>query len=269
MPYVTKVAPDFNVTDNPGMCLALVEAAYNTPEPFDSMYGCARDSWDASGFKHETNEMPGVPVPVFFSWVGTINGVTKDWGDARIFVPGRGVFGSPLHWDDPAGNSWVADLNEIERLIPGAKYLGWTEDISGYRVVDYVEDVVPAPVEPVPAPEPAPVEPVKPDVKPENEEHEEKPVAPENKQDIEAEIAKQQALAAKIQPADLGSIITHPGARKAVWAVYGLLGIFIVGFMGGLTAIGAIAPEWFLFATGAYTAVGPAFASLAIANIKK
>lgn len=151
MPYVEKFAPNFNTVSRPGMCLALVEDAYNTPEPYTSAYGCARESWDASGFKHETNEMPGVPVPVFFSWVGTIDGVTKDWGDARIFVPGRGVFGSPLKWSDPVGNSWVADLNEIERLLPGAKYLGWTEDISGFRVVDYVE----AP-QPEPAPEPAP-----------------------------------------------------------------------------------------------------------------
>lgn len=150
MPYVEKFHPNFDVVSEPGMCLALVEEAYNTPEPFDSMFGCARDSWDASAFKHETNEMPGVPVPVFFSWVGTINGVTKDWGDARIFVPGRGVFGSPLNWDDPVGNSWVADLNEIERLIPGAKYLGWTEDISGFRVVDYVDSPQP---EPTPEPQ--------------------------------------------------------------------------------------------------------------------
>ena len=132
----------------------------------------------------------------------------------------------------------------------------------------------PAPVTPAqpvePAPEPVQPEPVKPDVKPEDQEHKEKPVAPItpiSKEEIEAQIAKQQALVAPIKPADLGSIITNNKARKIVWSIYGLLGIFIVGFMGGLTAIGAIAPEWFLFATGAYTAVGPAFASLAIANI--
>jgi outer membrane biosynthesis protein TonB len=125
------------------------------------------------------------------------------------------------------------------------------------------------PVTPTPEPEPTP-EPAKPDVKPENEEHKEKPVTPItpiSKEEIEAKLAAQQALVAPIKPTDLGSIITHNKTRKVVWAVYGLAGIFIVGFMGGLTAIGAIAPEWFLFATGAYTAVGPAFASLAIANI--
>lgn len=70
-----------------------------------------------------------------------------------------------------------------------------------------------------------------------------------------------------LQPADLGAIITNAKARKIVWAIYGLAGIGIVGLMGGLTAIGAVAPDWFLFVTGTYTAVGPAFASLAIANI--
>lgn len=127
----------------------------------------------------------------------------------------------------------------------------------------------PEPVQPAPEPTPEP-EPVKPDVKPEDQEHKEKPVAPItpiSKEEIEAKLAKQQALVAPIKPADLGAIITHPVARKIVWAIYGITGILIVGFMGGLTAIGAIAPEWFLFATGAYTAVGPAFASLAIANI--
>lgn len=70
-----------------------------------------------------------------------------------------------------------------------------------------------------------------------------------------------------LKPADLGAIITNAKLRKIVWSIYGLAGIFIVGFMGGLTAIGAVAPEWFLFTTGTYTAIGPAFASLAIANI--
>lgn len=153
MPFVQKITPNLNVTTAPGLCLEFVERTFNTPEPFDSQFATARDSWDASGFKHETNELPDAAVPVYFSWVGTIDGVTKDWGDCRLYVPGRGVFGSPLNWTDPVGNAWVADLNEIERIL-GAKYLGWTEDISGYRVVDYVD--APTPPAPTPTPEPAP-----------------------------------------------------------------------------------------------------------------
>ena len=91
-----------------------------------------------------------------------------------------------------------------------------------------------------------------------------KPTSPE---EIQAAIARQNALVANIKPADLGAIITNPVTRKVVWAIYGILGIFIVGVMGGLTAAQWLAPEWFIFSTGVYTAISPAFASLAMANI--
>lgn len=85
----------------------------------------------------------------------------------------------------------------------------------------------------------------------------------------EEQLERQESLVAGIQPVDLGAIITNGFARKIVWAVYGLTGLAIIALMGGLTAARWLAPEWFIFATGAYTAIGPAFASLAIANIKK
>lgn len=187
-----------------------------------------------------------------------------------------GNFVNFAHAEDPYGNG-----NDVwfQGISGNWFYSGAFTDAGTHDLTD-VTVYAPAPVEPTPTPEPkptpepAPVEPAKPNTKPENIEHKEKPVAtpsakPTSPEEIAAAVAKQQALVAPIQPADLGAIITHPGARKVVWAIYGLTGICIVGFMGGLTAIGAIAPEWFLFSTGAYTAVGPAFASLAIANIKK
>lgn len=131
--------------------------------------------------------------------------------------------------------------------------------------------VVPAQPEPKPEPKPLPEEPKKkPSTKPEKNEHKEKPVAPiapVTKEEIEAQLAKQGAIVATIKPMDLGSIITNPVTRKVVWGIYGLVGLFIIALMGGLTAAQWLAPEWFIFATGAYTAIGPAFASLAMANI--
>jgi hypothetical protein len=141
----------------------------------------------------------------------------------------------------------------------------------------------PAPVvEPVaevkPEPTPTPIkktEPEKKNIVTTPKKKTEKPVPPVekapivtlSKEEIQAKLAKQQALVSTIQPADLGAIITHAVTRKIVWAVYGLTGLFIIAVMGGLTAAQWIAPEWFVFATGAYTAIGPAFASLAVANI--
>ena len=175
-----------------------------------------------------------------------------------------GNFVNWIHGQDPYGNG-----NDVwfQGVSGNWFYSGAFTDAGTHDLAD--ANSYPAPVEPTP--EPTPVVPA-PSVKPENTEHKEKPVStpsaqPQTPAELQAAIAKQQALVSGVKPADLGSIITNNKVRKVVWVVYGLLGIFIVGFMGGLTAIGAIAPDWFLFTTGAYTAVGPAFASLAIANI--
>lgn len=86
---------------------------------------------------------------------------------------------------------------------------------------------------------------------------------------IEKEQKAVYEAAAVFVPTDLGSIITDNKVRKIVWSVYGLVGLGILAVGGGMTAAHWLAPEWFIFATGSYTALGPAFASLAVANIKK
>lgn len=181
-----------------------------------------------------------------------------------------GNFVNFIHGEDPYGlgnDVWFQGVSG-NWFYSGAFTDSGTHDLNDVTV--YAP--TPTPVEPVVIPEPTPVVPEVIVPKPENIEHKEKPVSTpsavaQTPAELQAAIAKQNALVAGIKPADLGSIITNPVTRKVVWAVYGLAGIFIVGFMGGLTAIGAVAPEWFLFTTGTYTAVGPAFASLAIANI--
>lgn len=79
---------------------------------------------------------------------------------------------------------------------------------------------------------------------------------------------EQAALTATINPADLGSIIGSPRIRKIVWSVYGIVGLVFVAVGGGLTATHLLAPEWYMFALGAFTAISPAFSGLAVANIK-
>lgn len=102
--------------------------------------------------------------------------------------------------------------------------------------------------------------------KPEQTEQE-KPMPELTKEEIAAAIAQQQTVTGQIKPVDIGSIIKNNTIRKAVWATYGVVGLVLVGGIGGLTAIQALAPEWFMFTVGAYAALGPAFSSLAIANI--
>ena len=185
-----------------------------------------------------------------------------------------GNFVNFIHSQDPYGNG-----NDVwfQGISGNWFYSGAFTDAGTHDLTD-VTVYAPTPVEPTPTPvEPTPeVTPEtpkpKPSVKPENNEHQEKPMPtpsakPTSPEEIQAAIARQNALVAGVKPADLGSIISNPVTRKVIWAIYGITGLFIIGIMGGLTAAQWIAPEWFIFATGAYTAISPAFASLAVANI--
>ena len=184
-----------------------------------------------------------------------------------------GNFVNWCHGQDPYGNGndvWFQGVSG-NWFYSGAFTDAGTHDLNevapGNNVLPPVEPVTPT--EPVTPVEPeVPVEDTvqsedKPSVKPESNEHLEKPVTKPSKEELTA----QGALVSGIKPADLGVIITNPVSRKIVWAVWGITGLFIIGVMGGLTAAQWLAPEWFIFATGVYTAVSPAFASLAIANI--
>ncbi len=195
-----------------------------------------------------------------------------------------GNFVNFIHGEDPygAGNDvWFQGISG-HWFYSGAFEDQGTHDLNDVTVYT----PAPTPVEPTPVTPPVKEEVVitietekekevtitKPSVKPESIEHKEKTMAEPTaspKAGVTAEewIAKQNQLAAGLKPADLGSIITNNKARKIVWAIYGIVGVFIVGIMGGLTAAQILAPVWFIFATGSYTAIGPAFASLAMANI--
>lgn len=177
-----------------------------------------------------------------------------------------GNFDGWIYGEDPYGNG----NNIWFRGISGNWFYSGTfqdpgiHDLADLNPAPQPTQEEPKPVEPTPEPvdlqpTPEPTKPVDP-IQPEKE----KPMTPQETAEI---IARQQALAASIKPADLGNIITNNKVRKVVWAIYGVLGLCILGFMGGLQAIQAIGPEWFMFIVGAYAALGPAFSTLAIANI--
>ena len=170
-----------------------------------------------------------------------------------------------------AQRNWGGDNAQIEANMHKLIELNGNKRLfAGDTVILEAPAPAPAPA-PVATPELVPVvEETKPEVKPEASEH--KPIpkgetmeTPE--QDKTAALEYQKAMVAPIKPADLGTIITNNKTRKIVWAAYGLVGLAIVAVMGGLTQAQMIAPQWFLVATGSYTALGPAFSSLAIANI--
>jgi hypothetical protein len=134
--------------DYPGWCERFVWNAFNRV----AVYGAntARESWDKSAFKHADRNLPGVAVPGYWSWVGTIEGVRKDWGHAAVILPDGRVLTSPLSWSAGYSQQIVGSIDEVSRIL-GATWLGWTEDQRGGRVVSWIDGPAPAPT-PTPTP---------------------------------------------------------------------------------------------------------------------
>jgi LysM repeat protein len=143
MPWSQKVAPNLQAQDYAGYCLRFQQKVF--PGSPVTYYPTARAAWDASGFKHAEYPDGSAAVPLSYSWVGSISGITQDWGHAAVFIPGYGVLSSP---GSGYGQKLFGSIDECGSYF-GATYLGWTEDVGGFRVVDYVEA-------PAPSPEPAP-----------------------------------------------------------------------------------------------------------------
>lgn len=145
MAWVQKVEANLGAQDYAGFCLRFQQYAF--PGSPVTYYPTARSAWDNSGFQHAEYPSNDAAVPISYSWVGTINGVTQDWGHAAIYVPGRGVLSSP---GSGYGQQWFSSIDDLARRW-GLTYLGWTEDVGGFRVVDWVDSPAPAPA-PTPAP---------------------------------------------------------------------------------------------------------------------
>jgi nucleoid-associated protein YgaU len=148
MGWTQTVAPNMGTKDYPGWCERFVWNAFNRV----AVYGAntARQSWDKSAFKHATRELPGVAVPGYWSWVGTIEGITQDWGHAAVILPDGRVLTSPLSWSAGYNQQIVGSIEEVSRIL-GATWLGWTEDQRGGRVVAWTDSPTPAPA-PTPSP---------------------------------------------------------------------------------------------------------------------
>lgn len=143
MSWAQKTPVNDAAQDQAGFCLRFQQRVF--PGSPVTYYPTARTAWDNS--VQHAGEYPdgSAIVPISYSWVGTINGVYQDWGHAAVFFPGRGVLSSP---GSGYGQQWFGSIDELAQRW-GLTYLGWSEDVGGFRVVDYVD--APAPT-PAPAP---------------------------------------------------------------------------------------------------------------------
>lgn len=118
------VQPNLNVKGTLGYCLVYVRDVFSAP-------WAGADAWTSwnhhTQFRH-TDALPsGVYVPIWFD--GYWNG--ERYGHTAVYKDGK-VWSSPYK----AGQSFavLSSIAEVERIYK-MKYVGWSEDIGGKRVV--------------------------------------------------------------------------------------------------------------------------------------
>jgi hypothetical protein len=133
MAWTSTVSASLSTRDTPGSCLRFVQSAFGAPaKHFD-----AKEAWEATEFKHADRDLPNVSCPVWFTWSGTVNGRFHDYGHVAVWSPESGKFlSSPLWWAAGVNSQWVDSLEDFTRILgPSCKYLGWSEDLNGLRIV--------------------------------------------------------------------------------------------------------------------------------------
>lgn len=125
------VSPNTSVKEHAYWCLSLVRKVFRQP----AVEPTAWVGWQKTKHKHTSRTLPSVAVPVWFSWWGTVDGVYQNWGHVVAYIPGKGFLSSPT---SGYGQLWFKSIADVERSL-GMKFVGWSEDISGGRVAQYVK----------------------------------------------------------------------------------------------------------------------------------
>lgn len=133
MSWQQLVTPNTSVQDYAGFCLRFVQSVNGSP----ARYASAWDAWLATEHKHETRDLPDVSVPCWFEHWGTYGEPPTygNWGHVVQYVPGAGFVSSPVGKLGTYGQSWFGTLEEVERTF-NARFVGWSEDINGLKVVE-------------------------------------------------------------------------------------------------------------------------------------
>jgi hypothetical protein len=133
MAWTQLVDPRLDTTDTPGSCLRFLQTAFNTRAQHYSAF----IAYGATQYKHFGRIMPNVAVPVWFTWYGTVNGDTRQWGHVAVWVPSVGKFlSSPLWWSAGKSSQWVDSLDDFTRILGAScKFLAWSEDLNGTQIV--------------------------------------------------------------------------------------------------------------------------------------
>lgn len=124
MSYIQLVAPDLSVVGHIAYCL---EYADNVAGLSNGEYS-AWIAWQNTQFPHTDPIPTDVAVPCWFEYYsGGVNLGHVVWS-----IQGQQFYSSP--YKQTIGHNVMNSIAEVEQLY-GVKYVGWSEDISGLKVV--------------------------------------------------------------------------------------------------------------------------------------
>ncbi|QEX10974.1 hypothetical protein F6X56_15225 [Rhodococcus erythropolis] len=128
------VQPYYNINEKAGMCLSYARRVFGA----GIVETTAWEGWTKAQFKHADRDFPaGLAVPVWFDWWGQLPGDNQkyQYGHVAIRAADGKVWSSPL---SGVGRTWFNTVDDLVRAFGnGMRYVGWSEDISRVKVVDF------------------------------------------------------------------------------------------------------------------------------------
>jgi len=108
-------------------CLRNVRLGYGIPAKYDT-------AWQAWGKtkQHKNRNVPKLDVPLYYSYITTLDGVRKNYGHIAVKLANGKV------WSD--GKTYTNSAS-LEKAMPAIKYVGWGESVNEVKVIKEEEDM--------------------------------------------------------------------------------------------------------------------------------
>lgn len=127
------VPPNVAINEQAGRCLSYARRVFGAP----AVESTAWEAWSKVQYRHTDRSFPiGVAFPVFFDWWGQLEGDDQkyQYGHAAVQTADGKVWSSPL---TGYGRAVFASVDDLVRSFGnGMKFVGWSEDISGVKVME-------------------------------------------------------------------------------------------------------------------------------------
>lgn len=130
MAWQQLIKPTLPGTGEIGYCLKYARQRYG----INSKYDTAWAAWEGAKYKHADRDIPDVIVPVWFKYPFP----DSSPGHVGVRTPDGKIYSSP--YKSSQQYYIFSSISEVESTL-NAKYVGWSEDINGVRVVKKGEDM--------------------------------------------------------------------------------------------------------------------------------